>query len=92
MKQIQLLQITPEELKEVILSGIKLEIDKLKKDIQQKEPDELLTRHETADLLKVDISTVHNYTKRGLLHAHGIGSRVYYKYSEIQGALTRISK
>lgn len=92
MKQIQLFQMSPEELKEDILSGIKIQIKELKKDFQPKQPDELMTRQQTADMLKVDISTIHNYTKRGILLSYGIGNRIFYKRSEIQEAIIRIVK
>lgn len=92
MEQIQVFQMSPEEFKELILSGIQLQIEELKKDFQPKQPDELMTRQQTADILKVDISTVYNYTKRGILLSYGIGNRIYYKRSEVQKAIIRIGK
>ena len=46
-----------------------------------------LTRHELATMLKCDISTIHNWTKSGILKAYGISNRVYYKKSEVEAAL-----
>jgi len=88
---IQLIQITPEELQEKILSGVRTEISKLKADFQPKEPTQFLTRSEVKDLLNVDLSTVHNWTKRGKLKAYGLGNRVYYKRSEVESAIKPIS-
>ena len=48
MKSIQLIQITPEQLREEILKGVKTEINELKKSFQPKEPTEYLTRNEVA--------------------------------------------
>lgn len=58
---------------------------------QQTDPEQLMTRKETAEFLKVDLSTLWHWTKRDVLPAHGIGNRVYYKRSEILAALEQIS-
>ncbi len=88
--QIQIIQ-NPEELQNAILSGVKKMISQLKSEYQPKEPEELLTRKEVKELLKVDMSTVHHWTKKGKLKAYGIGSRIYYKRSEIEKSLIRIN-
>lgn len=53
-------------------------------------PEELLTRNEVATYFKVNISTVRNWTKQGILIKYGIGDRVYYKKSEIEAALIQL--
>lgn len=63
------------------------QIRELKKSLQFKQPEEYLTRSETADLLKCDISTIHNWTKKGKLVAFKIGNRVYYKLSQIESVM-----
>jgi len=87
MKRLQMVQITPEQLQEAIISGLKAQLVELKKELEPKEPSEYLTRNEVKDLLKVDLSTVHNWTKRGKLHSYGLGNRVYYKRSEVEAAI-----
>lgn len=84
---IQFIQLTPEDLQEAILRGIKAEIDTLKKEFQPKEPTEYMTREEVRDMLNIDLSTVHNWTKRGKLKAYGIGNRVYFKRKEVELAI-----
>ena len=54
-------------------------------------PVKYYTRKEVAKLLKVNISTVHNWTKNGTLKAVGIGSRVYYTQEAIDAALIRLN-
>lgn len=88
MKNIQFIQTSPDELENQLYSRLKLELDTLKKNFQPKEPTEFLTRNEVRDLLKVDLSTVHNWTKKGKLKAYGISGRVYYKRSEVEAAIT----
>ncbi|MBN2821070.1 MAG: helix-turn-helix domain-containing protein [Bacteroidales bacterium] len=84
---IQLIQISPDELQSKIIEGVKAQIDSLKSEFQPKEPTIYLTRNEVRDLLQVNLSTVHNLTKRGKLKAYGIGGRVYYKRDEVESAM-----
>jgi hypothetical protein len=85
MQEILLNGITADELKTDILNGI----DKLIKDnLRQKaEQTKYLTRKETAELLKVDKSTLHNWQKQGILIPKQIGRRVYYSLSDIKDAM-----
>ncbi|MDB0599874.1 helix-turn-helix domain-containing protein [Tenacibaculum maritimum] len=92
MQSIQFIQVTPEQLQNSIIESVKIQLNDLKNHFQPKEPTEYLTRQETADLLKVDLSTIHNYTKQGKLISYGIGSRVYYKRKEVETAITKLTK
>lgn len=58
-----------------------------------KSPNEYLSREDTANLLKCDLSTIHNMTKRGDLISYGMrqSSRVYYKRRDIEEALIQIN-
>ena len=93
MKQIQFIQVTPEQLQEAIISGVKDQLEDLRKSFSTKEPTNYLTRNEVAELLHVDLSTVHNYTKRGKLIAYSFpgSSRVYYKRDEIENAMIQLN-
>lgn len=84
---VQFIGTTPDEVNQPVLDVIQEGFDELKRQFQPKEPVELLTRNEVKDLLKVDLSTVHNWTKRGKLKAYGLGNRVYYKRSEVEEAI-----
>ncbi|WNH10087.1 helix-turn-helix domain-containing protein [Thalassobellus suaedae] len=92
MKQLQMIEITPEELKEMILDGVKSQLQDLKKHFQPKEPNEYLTRNDVAEMLKIDLSSVHNWTKKGILKAKQIGGRVYYLRSEVESAIVELKK
>ena len=87
---IQFIQTTPDELQKLIISGIRAEIDKLKKDFQPKEPTEYMTRNQVKEQFDIDLSTVHNWTKRGKLKAYGIAGRIYYKRVEVESAIKPI--
>lgn len=91
MQAVQFIQITPEEFQESILNGVQEQISLLKAEFQPKESTEYLTRNEVAQLLKVDLSTVHNWTKKGKIKAYGLGNRVYYKRHELNQSLIPIN-
>lgn len=59
----------------------------LSQEFQPKQPTEYLTRAEVCDLLKIDLSTLYRWTKKGELKAYGISNRVYYKRQEIEEKL-----
>ena len=85
---IQIENISVEELTEIIAEKL---VDKLEKRIatliSKQNDEELLTRTETVELLKINLTTLWNWTKKGKLTAYGIGNRVYYKRGEIMKAL-----
>lgn len=87
LKTIQFIQTTPEHLQEAIVSGIRVEIDSLRREFQPKQPIQYLSRSDVKAMLGVDLSTIHNWTKRGKLKAYGLGNRVYYKRSEVEEAI-----
>ena len=86
----QLHNATPEQITDAILKGVKQQLEELKKQYQPKEPEEYLSRAEVAEMLKVDISTVHNWSRSGKLQRHGIGNRVYFKRSEVERAIIQL--
>lgn len=86
-KQILFNSITPEQFENNLFTRFKSEIETLKAEFQPKEPTEFLTRDQVRKLFNVDLSTVHNWTKKGKLQAYGISGRVYYKRSEVEQAI-----
>ena len=86
----QLHNTTPEQLQDAILQGVKQQLEELKKQYQPKEPEEYLSRSEVAKMLKVDISTIHNWGKAGKIKRYGLGNRVYYKRSELERAIIQL--
>lgn len=83
--------LTAEQLK-TLFQGLQSQLTELKQNFQPKAPTEYLTRSEVAEMLKCDLSTVHNWTKKGKLIAYGLGNRVYYKRSEVEAVLIPIGK
>ena len=73
------------------LSNLEEELRAIKENFQPKEPVELLTREETAEYLKISLSTLWHWSKKGILPSYGIGNRVYYKRRDIENSLMRIN-
>ena len=72
------------------LERIEIAIEKL--NAPPKNEDEiLLTRLETAKLLKINLTSLWKHTKSGKLISYGIGNRVFYKKDEVLKSLTRIN-
>lgn len=51
---------------------------------------EYLTRLEVCNLLKISLSTLHSYTKHGILQSYKVGGKVLFKSSEISIAVQKI--
>lgn len=91
MQNIQFIQTEPDELIAQIVQDLKNSLlPELKKEFQPKTPTEFLTRHEVAELLKIDLSSVHNWSKKGILTSYGIGGRVYFKRTEVENAIQKL--
>ena len=90
---VQIEDISVEELTEIIAEKL---VDKLEKKIatliSNQNDDELLTRTETAKILKVELTTLWSWTKKGKITAYGIGNRVYYKRGEIMKSLIILNR
>ncbi len=91
MQQLQFISITPEQLQNAIINGVKSQLEELKKSFQPKEPTVYLTRHQVAKMLSVDLSTVHNLSVKGTLQKYQIGGRILYKRSEVEEAIKKLN-
>lgn len=80
-----------EELEELLGKTVLKELSQLREEISKNSKDELLTREETCNFLKVDSSTLWSWTNKGKVKAYGIGSRRYYKKNELIESLKEIS-
>jgi len=89
---IQFIQTTPEQLAELISKGVKSQLDDFKKDLALNAPDELLTREQAFEFLKIDSSTLWHWTNKGKITAYGIGNRRYYKRAELLASLIPLRK
>jgi hypothetical protein len=90
---ILLQNLTVEQLQQLIGTSVRNGIFELQKELQSKDnSEELMTREETCQFLKIDSSTLWAWTNNGKVKAYGIGARRYYKKSEIMECLTQLKK
>ena len=76
------------------IDSVSNRLDELNKNFQPKDPEEYLKRNEVAEMFKIDLSSVHNWTKRGKIKSYGVSGsgRIYYKRSELEKVLIQINK
>lgn len=88
LQTIQITQLSPEQFEEAIKKAVKSQLDSLRKELVPDQPKEIYhTRREVADMFQIELSTLHNWVKRGKLNPVGIGNRVYFLRSDIEKAL-----
>lgn len=88
----QLHSLSPNQLKETFTSILDERINDLKRNFTPREPEEYMTRIETAKLLKISLVTVHEWNKKKILYPRKIGKRTYYLRSEIKELLLNSNK
>ena len=86
-KSILLHCITPEELRQIIKEVIREELLEVRKQLEEKDSEVLMSRQETIDFLKIDSSTLWSWTKKGLINCYGIQARRYYKKEDVLNSL-----
>jgi excisionase family DNA binding protein len=91
MEQLQVTQYSGEELQRKF-KVLEEKLDDIKNNFEPKTPIEYLTRNEVAEMLKIDLSSVHNWTKKRILQAYQCGGRVYYKRKEVEEAIIKLKK
>jgi hypothetical protein len=90
---ILLQNLTVEQLQQLIGTSVRNGIFELQKELQIKDnSEELMTRDETCQFLKIDSSTLWAWTNQQKIKAYGIGARRYYKRSELMECLTLLKK
>lgn len=87
MESIILNNVSATELKELISQTVREEF----KTLHQPQPEtELLTRKNVADILGISLVTLGDWTKRGLIPALRIGTRIRYKKADVMEALNQV--
>jgi len=88
----QVIGISPDELKESILTDVRAELKSLSQNFQPISPPEYLTRQEVSTILKVSLVTLSDWNKKGILKPYRLGNLIRYKRNEIDQALININK
>ena len=88
----QVHNVTPQQLKESILSDVRAELQVIAQNFQPKKQPEYLTRKEVAKILKVSLVTLSDWNKKGVLKPYRLGNLIRYKTTEIEESLIAINK
>ena len=88
----QLHNISPEELKNEILSGVQKQLERFSQNFKPKEPTVWLSRKEVSELLGISFITIHDWGKKGILKPYKMGNRVRFKRSDIEQTLQQSNK
>ena len=83
---------TPEAIAQLVSDSVKLQFDELKKQLSIHEPDELMSREETLQFLKIDASTLWHWQNKGRIVVHKFANKCYYKRAEILASLTPLKR
>ena len=92
MNTIQITQFTPNELKSLLMEGVQQVVNQIREEFQPKTPTEYLTRKQVAKMLDINLTTLNNWTNKGVLISYGIQGRVYYKRDEVERAFIELKQ
>lgn len=91
MQQIQLIQISPEELTNLISEAVTQAIQTLSTELQtaisKPYEKEVMTRQEVAKYFGVSLPTIHEWNNNGIIRQYKLGRRSYSNRSEIMQTL-----
>ena len=90
-KTIQIQEFTVDELADQVAEKLLSKMENYLKKLAAKKDDELLTREETANYLKINVTTLWHWTNKGKLISYGIGGRRYYKKQEVIDSLLKLN-
>lgn len=88
----QLHNINPQDLKNEILEGIQEKLDKFSQNFKPKDPTVWLSRKDVCELLGISLVTIHDWSKKGILHPFKMGNRVRFRRSDIEQTLLQSNK
>jgi excisionase family DNA binding protein len=90
VQQIQMISVTPEQLQNAIIEGVKSQLESLKLHFEPKKPKTYLSRAEVSTLLNVSLVTLNKWNKNGTLKAVGLGGRVLYRQEDIDSKIVEL--
>jgi predicted DNA-binding transcriptional regulator AlpA len=92
MNTLQITQISADQIDDRF-NQLSTQMESIEKLIKlEKKVEEYLTRRQVADLFQIELSTLHNWCKKGKLKPYGIGNRVYFLRSDIDKALVPLNQ
>ncbi|WP_288955330.1 helix-turn-helix domain-containing protein [uncultured Polaribacter sp.] len=86
-KTIQITEISVEELADKVADKLMFKIQNYLDELSKPKNDELLTRKEVANYLRISLVTIHSWNKYGILNPIRMGNRILYKKQDILDVL-----
>ena len=86
-KDLLIQNVTLQELQEMISNTLEEKFKALNSSTRERIEEDLLTRKETAKLLRISLPTLADWTRQGILKSINLGRRVLYSRSEVQRVL-----
>ncbi|EJF35988.1 DNA-binding helix-turn-helix protein [Capnocytophaga sp. oral taxon 335 str. F0486] len=74
------------------MEGVQQVVNQIREEFQPKTPTEYLTRKQVAKMLDINLTTLNNWTNKGVLISYGIQGRVYYKRDEVERAFIELKQ
>jgi excisionase family DNA binding protein len=90
MQQVQFISVTPDQLQNAIIEGVKIHLESLKTHFQPRQPKIYLSRAEVSKMLNVSLVTLNKWNKNGTLKAVGLGGRVLYRQEDIDSKIVEL--
>ena len=83
-------QVSKSELKDLIVTAVAEQFSISRQEAPPVAGVTILTRKQTAQMLGITLTTLHEWTKTGVIQGTRIGSRVRYRQSDVEDALKDI--
>jgi len=84
MQSIQLIQLTVEDLEQLINNAVCKAIQRKENQVQDDQKDIPLTMEQAAEMIGISDNTLRKYSKQGLIKRYKEGNRVIYMKSDIE--------
>lgn len=86
----QVIVLTPDQL-QTYFDGMVKKVESIIKDSQKQQitSKEWLTANEVCDLLKISLTTLHDWSRKGYLRKHKIGGRLRFRNDEVLESIIR---
>jgi excisionase family DNA binding protein len=92
MNSIQLIQITPQELMQLVSNAVNEQFQELKSLLKgnssKEEEEEYLTRREASKFLNSSLTTINQWQKQGIITHYKLGNKNFYKKSELEAKIS----
>jgi hypothetical protein len=92
METIQFISTSPTALANLIDEKIKTQLEDLKKNFIPKEPEDFISRKETATLLKISLVCLHDWMNKGILKPYKMGNKTYFSRKEVTETMFNSNK